>query len=117
LNYDQPRQLKSGGWHYTSRNDGQIWAIGYCADHRDAPHDTEDEARACYNRYLLQERTQLDGKLGDYNPCEAPSGCETLTSRCATVAGWTMWRLCDAHRTTEVVAGLLGPLAGDSVHS
>jgi hypothetical protein len=117
VNYDQPRQLKTGGWHFTTMNDGRIGAIGYCADHRDAPHPTEDEARACYNRYLLEQRTRLDGTLGSYNPCEAPAGCETLTNRCATVGGWTMWRLCDEHRTAEVVAELLGPLAGDSIHS
>lgn len=74
MNYDQPRQLESGGWHYTSQNDDRVWPVGYCADHRDAPHATEDEARACYARYLLEQRTMLDGTLGDWNPCEAPVG-------------------------------------------
>lgn len=117
MNYDQPRQLQTGGWHFTTENDGRIGAIGYCADHRDTPHDTEDEARACYARYLLEQRTTLDVTLGDYNPCVAPAGCTTLTNRCAMVGGWTTWRLCDEHRTLEVVAELQGPLAGDSVHS
>lgn len=79
MNYDQPRQLKSGGWHYTTMNDGRVGAIGYCMDHRDTPHATEDEARACYRNYQLEQRTRLDGTVGHYNPCEAPSGCGTLS--------------------------------------
>jgi hypothetical protein len=117
MNYDQPRQLETGGWHYTTMNDGRVGAIGYCMDHRDSPHATEDEARACYAKYLLEQRTRLDGTLGTWNPCEAPSGCEILTNRAVTIAGWVRWRLCDEHRTPEVVADLHGPLAGNSVHS
>ena len=117
MNYDQPRQLQSGGWHYTTMNDGRIGAIGYCMDHRDSPHATEDEARACYRNYELEQRTRLDGTLGSYNPCEAASGCEVLTNRCVTIGGWVKWRLCDEHRTAEVVAELYGPLAGNSMHS
>lgn len=117
MNYDQPRQLETGGWHFTSMNDGRVWPVGYCADHRDAPHATEEEARACYAKYLLEQRTRLDGELGSYNPCEAPSGCRTLTNRCVLISGWARWRLCDEHRTAEVVAELHGPLAGDSAHS
>ncbi len=118
MNYDQPRQLADGtGWHYTRENDGRVWAIGYCADHKDTPHATKDEARACYRNYQLEQRTQLDGTLGHYNPCEAPSHCGTLTNRCAVIDGWPRWRLCDEHRTAEVVAELYGPRAGDSAHS
>jgi hypothetical protein len=118
VNYDQPRQLESGGWHYTSRNDDRVYPVGYCADHRDAPHATEDEARACYARYMIEQRTRLDGiTLGSYNPCTAPSGCTVLTNRAAAVGAWIVYRLCDEHRTAEVVAELYGPMAGDSVHS
>lgn len=117
MNYDQPRELAGGGWHYTTMNDGRAGAIGYCMDHRDAPHATEEEARRCYRDYELNERLSLDVTLGDYNPCEAPSGCETLTNRAASIGGWTLYRLCDGHRTKEVVAALYGPLAGNSVHS
>ena len=117
MNYDQPRELQSGGFHYTSMNDGRVWPIGYCADHKDAPHPTEDEARACYARYLLEQRTRLDVTLGNWNPCEAPAGCRTLTNRCAMIGGWTTYRLCDEHRTLDVVAELQGPLAGNSMHS
>lgn len=114
MNYDQPRQLKAGGWHYTSRNDDRIWPVGYCGSHE--PHETEDEARRCYRDFELNERLGLDGTLSNWNPCEYP-GCETLTNRDATVSGWSMWRLCDEHRTAECCAELYGEKAGDSVHS
>lgn len=116
MNYDQPRQLKTGGWHYTSMNDGRIWALGYCGEHRDAPHATEDEARRCYRDYQLNERLRLDGTVGHWNPCEYPD-CGTLTNRAVTIAGWLRWRLCDEHRTKECCTELYGELAGDSVHS
>ena len=115
MNYDQPRQLKDGsGWHYTTRNDNQIWATGYCRDH--PGHATEDDARRCYRDYELNECLMLDGTLGSWNPCEYP-GCETLTNRDGRIAGWSRWRLCDEHRTKECCASLYGELAGDSVHS
>lgn len=115
MNYDQPRQLKDGGWHYTTFNKRiGTFPIGYCASH--GPHPTEDDARRCYRDYELNERLRLDTTLGDYNPCERP-GCETLTNRAVTIDGWPKWRLCDEHRTKEVCAELYGEMAGDSVHS
>ena len=116
MNYDQPRQHKDGGWHYTQMNDGRVWPIGYCAQH--ALHATEDEARRCYRDYELGEMLDLDRTLGAYNPCEAPQGCETLTNRAADIRPMgPLWRLCDEHRTKEVAAALYGEMAGDSVHS
>jgi hypothetical protein len=113
MNYDRPRELKSGGWKYTRMNDGKVWAIGYCGDHE--PHVTADEARECYTSYLLDERLRLDVTVDSYNPCMA-EGCETLTNRCADIDGWHMFRLCDEHRDREHVAALFGT-AGDSMHS
>lgn len=114
MNYDQPREHKDGGWHYTSMNDGRIWATGYCASH--GPHATEDDARRCYRDYQLNERLFLDGTLGSWNPCEHPA-CETLTNRGVSIDGWPRWRLCDEHRTKEVCAELYGDMAGNSIHS
>lgn len=117
MNYDQPRQLKNGGWHYTSMNDGRIMPIGYCAtDHRDRPHATEDEARRCYRDYELNERLRLDGMISHWEKCAWPE-CETLTNRQVSIDGWPRWLLCDEHRTKECCAELYGELAGDSVHS
>jgi len=117
VNYDQPRQLAdSSGWHYTRMNDGQVWAIGYCRQHLDQPHSTEDEARDCYTAYLLTERLKLDGQwAGIWHKCQT-EGCTALTDRFAQVDGWQTFDLCDEHRTREQVAALFGTV-GDSVHS
>jgi hypothetical protein len=116
VNYDQPRRLKDGGWHYTSMNDGQVWPVGRCAEH--APHETEDDARRCYRDYEMDERLHLDGTIGHWNTCQYPEGCWTLTNRQAGISPWgPSWLLCDKHRTKEACAALYGPLAGDSVHS
>lgn len=114
MNYDQPREKESGGWHYTrfNRRVG-TWPIGYCRDHE--PHATPDEARECYTKYMLAECVRLDATLGEYNPCRA-DGCDILTNRAAAVGEWNLYRLCDVHRTREQVAVLFGTV-GDSVHS
>jgi hypothetical protein len=120
MNYDQPRQLADGtGWHYTRMNDGQVWALGGCREHHDG-HATEDEARDCYTRWLLDNRLFLDGRGGPdtLHRCQW-EGCETFTDRIAQVnpADMTaMWFLCDDHRDREHVAALLGRV-GDSIHS
>lgn len=83
MNYYDARELKSGGFHYTCRNDDRIWGVGYdgkfqtCPDcggqsaHlTDAscgrcsqkgyievtphpPHATKDEAYACATQFVL----------------------------------------------------------------
>ena len=118
MNYDQPRQLESGGWHYTTFNRRiGTFPIGYCAtEHRDAPHETEDEARRCYRDYELNERLNLDRTYSSWNQCEYP-GCEILTNKGAGINGWPRWLLCDEHRTKECCAELYGELAGNSMHS
>lgn len=118
MNYDQPRQLEKGGWHFTTFNRRiGTFPIGYCRDHLNEPHATEDEARRCYRNYLLDKRLDLDRcTLSNYEQCAYP-GCEMLTNREAMIAGWPFKRLCDEHRTKEVCAELYGELAGDSVHS
>lgn len=118
MNYDQPRRLDTGGWHYTSMNDGRVHAIGACRDHLDAPHATEDEARACYREYE-RTRIKLDSKWSDWSGCEYRK-CDVPTKTAATAGEWGMASLCAEHLTIECAIealGLDGPLAGDSVHS
>ena len=119
MNYDQPRQLADkSGWHYTSMNDGNVHAIGYCRDHLDHPHATEDEARRCYRDYELNERLRLDAGTwsNHWQPCDYP-GCPALTNKPVTINGWERWTLCDEHRTKECCTELYGEMAGNSVHS
>lgn len=83
MNYYGARQLASGGWHYTCRNDDRIWGVGYDGRYQTCPtcqgdsfgrigascgtcgtkgyvevephppHATADEARECATRYVL----------------------------------------------------------------
>jgi len=117
VNYDQPRQREDGGWYYTTRNDGNVWPIGYCPDHE--PHATEQEARVCYRDYELTERlrfTDDQPKAPQLLVCQA-FGCERYTSGSASIGGWERWTLCAEHRNRETVAELYGPEAGNSIHS
>lgn len=121
MNYDQPRQIAdgphAGKWHYTSANRRTgTHPIGYCSDH--GPHDTEDEARACYRQYE-RSRIKLDAKYTNWSGCEY-RGCDKPTKTGATAGPWRLASLCEEHLTTEcaiVALGLDGPHASDSMHS
>lgn len=107
MNYYDARPLADGGgWHYTCRNDGNVWPVGYCTDH--PPHPTQEDAYACYTQYLLDHRLRLDGRIepGTQHTCKV-DGCDEWTDRYAEV-DLAMWMLCDTHRTRETVAGLFG---------
>lgn len=140
MNYYQARQVSAdaeredaGRWRYTCMNDGQIWAVGYCAD---CPgHDTPEEANEHQTQYVLDHRLRLDGTWSDsQHRCEAfipiggvnisglltspPSGqrlCGKWTDRFADCDHRT-FNLCDRHRNREMVARLLGTI-GSSVSS
>lgn len=102
------------GWHYA-----QAWSkgggpIGYCAMHE--PHDTEEQARTCYSRYLadtLRAFTSGGWTGCKQVDCDAPTkeGYQTGTSR--------LVMLCDEHRNEDSAISLLGldEPAGDSVGS
>jgi hypothetical protein len=83
-------------------NDGRIWPEGYCADH--AAHETREEAEECFRRYLLDDISEEEyGNWGDCDVCGAATK-KGLAARPPHGAGH---RLCDEHRTPEVLAGLI----------
>jgi hypothetical protein len=96
MNYLQPRQLeKSKKWHFTSRNGDRVWAIGYCAEHE--PHETREEAVACYGRYLLDHMREWDAasaekciECGEWTPHIVEVGCE-------------IFHICKTHDVRSVV--------------
>lgn len=95
------KELKSGGWHYTMNS----LPIGYCLEH--GGHDTAEEARECYKSYMLDKHLHLDRKISDdiLMKCKV-KGCEEFTSGFASVGGYSMFILCDKHRTREEVERL-----------
>jgi hypothetical protein len=42
MTYDKARQRKDGTWAYTSMNDGEVWAIGYCEPFREWSDESID---------------------------------------------------------------------------
>jgi len=106
VNYYCARQHATNGkWDYTCRNDGRIWPVGYCAEHR-GTHDTAEEAQECYKRYMLDTRLRFDVRLkGHKRQCEA-EGCEEWTQGLASLGGLDAFVLCDEHRDREHVEAL-----------
>jgi hypothetical protein len=75
MNYYGAREIvkdgkRTGLFHYTKMNDGQIWAVGYCADACPG-HKTKGEAYAHYKKYLLERRTTFNLVLHYWTRCEA----------------------------------------------
>ena len=106
MNYYEARKRESDGrWDYTCMNDGRIWPIGNCANAGGGHHETAEEARVCYTRFLLDTRMNLDGHYADQQlRCDV---CQAFTSRYATV-DHRHFPLCDAHCTREKVTELFG---------
>jgi hypothetical protein len=105
MNYLQARRLASGPlkgkWHFTVRNDDQIWPIGYCR-HECPGHDTSVEAEKHYYDYQIDtavfRRFTLDERLKE--ECEFPE-CNNFTQMVAQLGGGFEGRhitLCNRHQ-------------------
>ena len=128
MNYLKARQRQiDGRWNYTSMNDGEIYAIGYCHafhefdnsipvteqekekhqanshKYHTIGHATEEEACECYRQYLLDHRLHLNKEMGDQQKkCHI---CGVWTDQFAEI-GINWYPLCPEHNTREVVATL-----------
>jgi hypothetical protein len=108
VNYYDARELKdadgngTGRWHYTCANRRiGTWAVGYCRDHDG--HETPEEARKCFRRYLLDGA--FEESYADWSGCvvcDAPTK-KGLTTRPPLGHGYP---LCDEHRALERLAEL-----------
>jgi hypothetical protein len=97
MNYYAARELKtkdgkpSGLWHFTKMRDGQIWAVGYCADACPG-HKTKEEAYAHYKKYLLERQTTFNLVLHNWTSCVA---CDRPTRYAAQVGAIEVYPLCE----------------------
>lgn len=115
MNYYDARQLEtSGRWHYTCKNDGRIWPVGYCRDHPEG-HEIEAEARNCYREYLIRERTQYQDGVSATSQHKCRE-CQTWTTGYATVGESALYELCDDHRN-EMIIRKLYPVVGQIISS
>lgn len=72
-------------------------------------HDTADEARGCFRRYLLdgsREESYGDWTGCVYKDCDVPTK-KGMTQRPPLGNGFA---LCDKHRTQEILEELTGPI-------
>lgn len=112
MNYYDALPLSDGsGWHYVQQNRRTgTHPVGYCRDH--GPHETAEEARECFRRYLLDGAREES--YADWTGCEAPVGgeerCDRPTKKGLTTRPplGTGYALCDEHRTTEQLEKLAG---------
>jgi hypothetical protein len=95
MNYYGAREIikegkRTGLFHYTKMNDGQIVSVGYCADACPG-HKTKEEACAHYKKYLLERRTTLHLELTYWTRCKA---CGRPTRYAAQVGEIEVYPLC-----------------------
>jgi len=128
MNYYEPKQRKSDGrWDYTRNNH----PTGYCHAFREFDkefvenfhisasevekhnsfankyhadgHESADEACECYKQYQLDHQLQLDHE--DPNEQRKCQVCGEWTTKFATL-DYSIFQLCDEHRTREEVEKL-----------
>ena len=83
-----------------------------------AGHATQDEARAHYREYQLNERLRLIDPPTDpdeWRRCQA-ANCRAPTAGRAQIGVYYQWWLCDEHRNKDTVAQLF-MAAGDFYES
>jgi hypothetical protein len=126
VNHFVARQRRDGRWDYTCNG----YPTGYCTayreleesmkswftekqieelrvaepKHHDCGHPTKAEAEECYKRYILDQRLHLDSKdSSSQHKCQV---CGEWTQNFATVGGWSMFILCDAHNNRAEIEKL-----------
>lgn len=130
MNYAEARRLSDGsGWHFTVRNDSNIWTHQCCcgegppATEEDvikygyrlgeptlgpphAPHATKEEADACCEAWQMRQADAWqESNFGDWGGCEY-EGCDNPTKHGANwrgLGGRVYVRLCDEHLNDDGV--------------
>lgn len=125
MNYDQARQLKDGGWHWTTKNDGIVRTAEPCLKHigdesdpawylkpynasdwtRCEPHSTREEAERHFYEWCIESLKEDD--LWDWTGCQV---CDAPTKKALGNRGMHMLitsvPLCDEHRNVDKVREL-----------
>lgn len=108
MNYAAARQLATGGWHYTIRNNNQIWRHRCCeqCDFSVSGHPTKEDAYQCAHDYALKSAAAWEpwsfGGWRDCCVCGYPTKAGAMWD--GAVPGWPETRaFCDEHLTDENV--------------
>lgn len=115
MNYDEAREKKGGGWHWTTMNDDRIRAAGACMNHE--PHASKEDAERCFYEYCMSSLVETDH--GDSaQRCEV-EGCDAWAPKTLGTRG--LWKLqiqcwlCDEHRNVDTVRRLYPFTGGYSI--
>lgn len=69
-------------------------------------HNTADEARACYKRYLIENAIMAKGNGVGGSLCQMP-GCQSVTKGSATLLGGHHFVLCENHQSIAALDTLV----------
>lgn len=125
MNYREARQIQSGPnagkWHYTNRNDDQIYAVGACRENCPG-HDTPEQAYAHEKARLVAtaEIKPLPPDARAYSPgrCDAKESCTepaTHWVRLSHPHQADSIRFCDKHANLDEVEAVV--VVGPSISS
>lgn len=125
MNYDEARELPTGGWHWTSMNDGVIRTCPPCISFRE-PFDHDNPMKPVAPENIVRcepHATKEDAERHFYDSCLATLRESTWTAARKCERGCGTWAdkslgdpgmggyfsdvfLCDFHRNAESVAEL-----------
>lgn len=138
MNYYEVREIESkdgvgtGKFHYTKKNDGRIWPVGYCAGWRENTeedfkrypglkeeiekkkefkinyhkegHASIEEARECYKEYLLDNKVRFrEHKDGIEGNYIKCRECEKITNGYAEI-DFSIIPLCNEHQKRDIIS-------------
>jgi hypothetical protein len=122
MNYYKPREILKDGkpvglYHYTCRNDNQVWPVGLCVD---CPgHKTKEEACEHWRQYLIQgiEFVRITQEWPK-EKCEV-EGCNNQATMVGSTknepGGFIRHCFCEEHATQEEMSKFI--YAGESISS
>lgn len=111
MNYYEAREIMdledegTGLWHFTKKNDGIVWPVGYCAKGCTG-HPTPEEADAHFHEWALDHEIRYGKDPTTKKQCQV---CGVWTIGWAEFNKLTIIHLCADHRNRETVADLTEP--------
>lgn len=149
MNYYQPREKTDGNgngtglWHYTCKNDGRIWPVGYCSPWETCPDckghsivSIDAKCDKCENRGVIKRENPCPGHKTPEEAAEHYRQYKLDNVRydgkyhdemrkCEICGNWTehfalidyrSYALCDEHRNRENLEKVF-PLYGNYISS
>lgn len=96
----------TGKWTFCVDDGSGARIVGRCAANL-CWHTSADEARGCFQEWLLAEHAAFDAARSSVeSPCEFPA-CGSKTRWVTTIGGTPSFFLCESHRNIESLRSLV----------